>query len=431
MQLPALPIAIETERLLLRPWRVEDAPALYEAVIESRERVGQWLPWVRYYTEPAAAQFFIEQSINGWRTGSELPLGIFDRETGRILGGAGLHSTWLGTPIRWDWGSFETGYWLRDGAEGKGYVREAVRAEIRLVFEHFKARKLTIRCDVRNHGSRHVAEALGLTLDVRARNDSIGTDGTVRTTLFFSLLAREAEALIASWPAQHYALQFDESAAAISFTPSSDKETASPEAAAYARPVVIESDRLVLRSPIVEDAPAWFDLIERSRADLEEWMSDFKSIHSVEEAEAALRESEENTEARSRYDLFAFEKETGALIGGGALHGFVWSVPAVEIDWWLDSTQTGKGYATEIGGMQAQFVFHAWHARRVEVWAEPSNTGSVRVAERLGCQYEGTTRSEYPNADGRLSGWAIYSLVPDDLPALTQPLPSITFETDG
>jgi RimJ/RimL family protein N-acetyltransferase len=430
MRLPALPIAIETERLLLRPWRVEDAPALYEAVIESRERVGQWLPWVKYYTEPAAAMFFIEQSIAGWATGTELPLGIFERETGRILGGAGMHSTWLGTPIRWDWGSFETGYWLRDGAEDKGYVRETVRAEIRLIFEHFKAHKLTIRCDVRNHGSRHVAEALGLALDVRARNDSIGTDGTVRTTLFFSMLATEARAAIASWPEEHYALQFDESATPIHFTPLSGKEEASAEAVAFARPVAIESDRLILRPPIVEDAPAWFELIERSRAELEAWISDYKSIHTLEEAEAALRESEENTEARSRYDLFAFEKETGKLIGGGALHGFVWSVPAVEIDWWLDSNETGKGYATEIGGMQAHFAFQAWQARRVEVWAEPGNTGSVRVAERIGCQYEGTTRNEYPNADGSLSGWAIYSLVPDDLPALSQPLPPITYETD-
>lgn len=430
MQLPSLPTAIETDRLLLRPWRLDDAAALYEAVIESSERVGKWLPWVQYYTEPAAATFFIEQSISGWATGTELPLGIFERETGRILGGGGLHSTWLGTPIRWDWGSFETGYWLREGAEGKGYVREAVRAQARLVFEHFNGHKLSIRCDARNDASRHVAESLGLTLDVRARNDSIGTDGTIRTTLFFSLLASEAAALMASWSEEHFQLHFNDAAKPIYFSPPAEREEPSPEAASYACPVSIESERLLLRPPEISDAPAWLELVERSRNELETWMRDFKRIHTLEEAEAELRQSRKNAGERSRYDLFAFDKATGALIGGGALHGFVWNVPAVEIDWWLDSAQTGKGYATEIGALQAQFAFRAWNAQRIEVWIEPANEGSIRVATRLGFHYEGITRSEYPSPDGQLSGWAIYSLIPDDLPALTRPLPDICFETD-
>ncbi|MGH2550010.1 MAG: GNAT family N-acetyltransferase, partial [Thermomicrobiales bacterium] len=239
-----------------------------------------------------------------------------------------------------------------------------------------------------------------------------------------------ARPLITSWANEHYRLLFDDSAKPIYFTPLSNDEEPSADALNFASPVAIESERVLLRIPTVADAPAWLELIQRSRNDLEAWISDFKRVRTLSQAEAELRKSIANAEARSRYDLFAFEKESGALIGGGGLHGFVWTVPAVEIDWWLDSTQTGKGFATEIGGMQAQFAFQAWKARRVEVWAEPTNQGSVRVAERLGFQYEGTIRSEYPNANGRLSGWAIYSLVPDDLPTLSQPLPPITYETD-
>jgi RimJ/RimL family protein N-acetyltransferase len=430
MYLPPLPIAIETERLLLRPWQPEDAPALYEAVIESRERVGKWLPWVQYYTEPAAATFFIQQCIHGWSTGTELPLAIFDRETGAVLGGTGLHSTRLGTPIRWDWGSFETGYWLRDGAEGKGYVREAVRAEIRLVFEHFKGRKLTIRCDARNDASRKVAESLGLELDVRARNDSIGTDGTIRTTLFFSLLASEAEASIASWKDERFDLAFDPDAPAIHFTPPSNQEESGVEAQAFSRPLRIEGERLMLRPPGPTDAPAWFDLIERSRSMLEAWLPIFRRIRTIHDAAEWIRTSSEQAGTRRSYDLFAFERATGALIGTGCLHGFVWDVPAVEVDWLVDATRQGEGFATEIGALQAQFAFLAWHANRVEVWTESRNIASVRTAERIGFIREGTVRGEFPNANGAFADWATYSLIPDDLPNLARPLPAATIITD-
>jgi RimJ/RimL family protein N-acetyltransferase len=429
MQLPALPIAIETERLLLRRWQPEDALALYEAVIESAERVGKWLPWVQYYTEPAAATFFIQQSMNGWASGTELPIGIFDRATGDVLGGAGLHSTSLGAPIRWDWGVFETGYWLRDGAEGKGYVREAVRAEMRLIFEQFKARKLVIRCDIRNEASRRVAESLGLALDVTARNDAIGTDGSVRTTLFFSLLAEEAAALIASWPPEPYRLYADETEPPIAFSPPAVSEQPD-EATVLPRPLHIESERLLLRAPEPADAAAWRALIERSRAHFEAWLPSMRGVRTIDDAEAWIRRSGDAANNRSSYDLFAFERATGDLIGAGRLHGFVWTVPAVEVDWLVDENRQGEGFATEIGAVQAQFAFQAWKANRVEVWTEPRNVASVRTAERIGFIREGTMRREFPNVDGDLADWAVFSLTPDDLPSLSRPLPTITFETD-
>src|SRR3954454_16942955 len=175
MQLiPPLPIAIETDRLLIRPFAPDDASALYEAVDQSRERVGRWLPWVPFYTDQLAADAFIERCCQHWRDATELPLAIFDRDGARFLGGIAVHATRLGGyPIRWDWRIFETGYWLREGAEGKGYMREAVRAIIRLVFQHFNAYKLAVRCDARNDASRHVTESIGFQLDRRARHESI------------------------------------------------------------------------------------------------------------------------------------------------------------------------------------------------------------------------------------------------------------------
>src|SRR6478609_7775570 len=85
--MPPLPVAIETDRLILRPFAPDDAPALYEAVVQSRERVGKWLPWVPFYTDQSAADAFIGRCRQHWHDATELPFAIFDRESGRFLGG--------------------------------------------------------------------------------------------------------------------------------------------------------------------------------------------------------------------------------------------------------------------------------------------------------------------------------------------------------
>src|SRR5690349_8061121 len=113
--IPPLPVAIETDRLIIRPFEPADAPALYEAVDQSRERVGRWLPWVPLYTEQSVAVSFIERCRQHWCDATELPLAIFDRDDGRFLGGISVHAARLGYPTRWDWRIFETGYWLREG----------------------------------------------------------------------------------------------------------------------------------------------------------------------------------------------------------------------------------------------------------------------------------------------------------------------------
>jgi RimJ/RimL family protein N-acetyltransferase len=247
------------------------------------------------------------------------------------------------------------------------------------VFEHFKARKLAIRCDARNIPSRRVAESLGLTLDVRARNDSIGTDGSVRTTLFFSLLAGDAAALTASWPDEHVRLHFDptDSLAAAPLPEDSDELDESP---AFPRPVSIESDRLLLR-PVAGRS--------------------------------------------NRLELQALDKMTGASVGGGTLYESAGDVPAIDIDWWLDRVDGDQLLEAELAGTLARFAFEAWRARRVGAWTPASNVAAGQTAEQLGFHFEGIMRHEYClQLDAPPADWAVYSLVPDDLPVS---LPEIAF----
>jgi RimJ/RimL family protein N-acetyltransferase len=90
-----------------------------------------------------------------WLLREDVTLGIFDRQTGRLLGGSGLHR------IDWTIRRFEIGYWLRESAVGHGYVTEAVQVLTRFAFEHLSANRVEIRMDTRNTRSRAVPERLG------------------------------------------------------------------------------------------------------------------------------------------------------------------------------------------------------------------------------------------------------------------------------
>src|SRR5258707_266173 len=76
-----------------------------------------------------------------------LPVGIFELTSGSFLGNSGLER------VDWQLRRFEIGYWLRAGAQGRGYIHEAVRLLTALAFRELAAKRVQIRMDPRNERS--------------------------------------------------------------------------------------------------------------------------------------------------------------------------------------------------------------------------------------------------------------------------------------
>jgi RimJ/RimL family protein N-acetyltransferase len=106
---------------------------------------------------------------------------IFRHEEQLLLGGIGLHP--LPRSVR----AFEVGYWLRQIAEGHGYVNEAVRLVARLAFGPLQASRLAIRVEPHNIRSRRVAERLGFQVEGIARKAAIGAAGEPVDVLMHAL----------------------------------------------------------------------------------------------------------------------------------------------------------------------------------------------------------------------------------------------------
>lgn len=181
------PAPIVGERVVVRPYKDADAEALRAAVEASRDRLRPWMPWADTHQHLAETRGFIAFTQADLLLRRNFVLGIFERTSGALVGGTGLHPPG-GVPIDWALRSFEIGYWASTAFEGRGLVTDAIRALSAAAFADLAAQRLEIRCDERNARSWRVAERAGFTLEATRRQDALDMQGQPRTTRVYARL---------------------------------------------------------------------------------------------------------------------------------------------------------------------------------------------------------------------------------------------------
>jgi len=157
---PAIPLpeVLESERLVLRPWRPDDAAALRAALAESVDHLRPWIPWA---TSEAPTLEQAASLLTGWiaqrEAGENFIYAVFDRAEDRLVGGIGLYAR-VGPD------ALEVGYWIRRSDAGRGLATEATRALTRAGFGVPGVVRLEIHTDPQNLASRRVPEKLGYEL---------------------------------------------------------------------------------------------------------------------------------------------------------------------------------------------------------------------------------------------------------------------------
>jgi RimJ/RimL family protein N-acetyltransferase len=180
-----VPTRVETSRLILRPLRAGDGPALHAALVESiaELRRSLWfIPWVAEEQTPDSAELRCRKSEANFLARSDLPFLAIEKATGRLVGSVGLHRT------DWQVPKTEVGYWIRTSAAGNGYVTGGVRALVACAFDQLRAQRVELVTDEENISSRKVAERCGFELEGIRRNVLRGPDGRLRNACIYARL---------------------------------------------------------------------------------------------------------------------------------------------------------------------------------------------------------------------------------------------------
>ena len=149
-QLPGERVRMQTERLLLRPFELQDVDDIY--AYASDPEFGQYLPSPRPYTYSDAAKFVAQQVLWEWTIRPHFAI-VLD---GRVIGGTGLRVS-----ERDQIG--ELGYAIARIHWGQGITTEASRAVMDWGFRTLALHKVFARADLRNEASWRVMEKLGMT----------------------------------------------------------------------------------------------------------------------------------------------------------------------------------------------------------------------------------------------------------------------------
>ena len=108
----------------------------------------------------------------------------------------------------------------------------------------------------------------------------------------------------------------------------------------------------------------------------------------------------------------AIERETERFIGMFSLFKFDWKVPKGEIGYWVRSSATGRGFATEATLALTKSGIETLGLARVEIRCDAKNLRSRAVAERAGYLLEGILRNECRDPHGKLRDTCIYAEIP-------------------
>jgi RimJ/RimL family protein N-acetyltransferase len=162
--------------------------------------------------------------------------------------------------------------------------------------------------------------------------------------------------------------------------------------------VSLDTDRLLLRAPVAEDA----DALAPMYADPEvmRYVGDGRTLTRAE-TERSVRRMIERWEADG-FGLFTtVRKEDGAVIGRVGL--LVWNTETwepttraahtngpteVEVGYTLGRDFWGQGFATEAAGAARDYALGELGAKRLIALIIHGNTASENVAHKLGLEYE-------------------------------------------
>ena len=145
------PEQIETERLILRRPRMDDAPVIFAAYAQDPE-VTRYMTW-RPHKNMEETYRIVELMLKLWEEGNAYSYAITLKDSDSVIGMIAMHPDGFKVGL---------GYVLARSYWGKGYVSEAARAVTNLLLEQRDIYRVFAICDVENLASARVMEKAGM-----------------------------------------------------------------------------------------------------------------------------------------------------------------------------------------------------------------------------------------------------------------------------
>ncbi|MBV8815984.1 MAG: GNAT family N-acetyltransferase [Verrucomicrobia bacterium] len=180
-------------------------------------------------------------------------------------------------------------------------------------------------------------------------------------------------------------------------------------------PESISNDGRIALVPVEPGhAERLYQAIVESTREFARWMEWFHPGYQIEETRRWIATRRSAWEEGSDYAFIILEKGTANVLGGGSV-GVTSPLHRIgTIGYWIRSSRTKQGFASEAAGLLARFGFSHLGLIRIEIVVAVGNTASIRVAEKAGAFKEGRLRNRLL-LRGKPKDAYLFSLIPTDL----------------
>jgi ribosomal-protein-alanine N-acetyltransferase len=170
-----------TPRLTLRPFTLDDAPAVQR--LAGAWEIAETTANIPYPYEDGMAEEWISTHQERFDKGEAVSLAITLSTDGRLMGAIGLH-------INESQRLAEIGYWIGKPYWNQGYATEAAQEVLRYAFEVLDLNRVQARHMTRNPASGRVMQKIGMQYEGTLRQ-SIFRWGKFEDAAMYSILRDE------------------------------------------------------------------------------------------------------------------------------------------------------------------------------------------------------------------------------------------------
>lgn len=175
-------VTLETQRLILRPFREEDANAMYTNWA-GNEEVTNYLTWPAHKCEETSRKY-IEYLIKNYENKEVYDWGIELKELHQVIGSIGVVQQ--NTEI----GCVQIGYCIGSPWWRLGITTEAFLAIVQFFMEEVGLNRIEARHDIKNIASGKVMKHCGLTLEGVHRQSDKNNQG-ICDSAWYALLRED------------------------------------------------------------------------------------------------------------------------------------------------------------------------------------------------------------------------------------------------
>ena len=373
--------------IVLRPWAVDDAPALMAACREPE--ISHWCTMPSPYSY-GHAMAWIGDTGEAWSKGRDAHFAIDDAATGEVVGAIDL----VGVNPSEAHGRLR--YWVRAARRRKGVARRALSLLAAWAIDELALERLEVCEALGNVGAQRVVEAAGFRPEALYR--SYRRLGDHRTDYLLYALPMPSWQVGADWVDGLSEAQ-DEPLA---------ERPAGDEVVLPAEPPVLEGAGLRLRPYRADDLPTLVGAIDEETV---RWLTHVPWPYADEEGRWFFDFAAGSWLSHQAHFAVA-DAGSDALLGG--LNVDIDLPHAIgEVGYRVNPEARGRGVATRAVGLVADWAFGPLGLARLDLGADTRNLGSLRVAAKAGFRREGTLHGLVRRGAER-SADAIFSLLPSD-----------------